>query len=370
MRKTKIITLFLLFILLSSTITVANAFSVNELKIEVQENGDAFASVKYSLSWWESFLLWISGIFGKEGEQIEGIIEKQLGRDISSFKIEKDGTASFIIDEYTGTVDREEGTWYWTKFYLSDAACEKINLGEVFVIFPDGFIYEFDGKLPNVKHLEDGELAKLYKLYLEAKYAKEIYKAIAPLYFQNGYCMKGSGKFLEKIYLELGQSIATSPIPYSEFADLINLAKDIKGTMAQYHETLDYMAEICILAGERFSPEFRSSYLPTIGWDIKDMVELKEEEINLIYSITSDPEKSDELRESLIEKLIENLEKQKEEIVLIKGSAYDIYISETDSPGVKKAKEYINGILKNARDLANTDLKYVEQGLITPKEEK
>jgi CHASE3 domain sensor protein len=37
MRKTKIITLFLLFILLSSTITVASAFSVNELKIEVQD---------------------------------------------------------------------------------------------------------------------------------------------------------------------------------------------------------------------------------------------------------------------------------------------------------------------------------------------
>ena len=363
MIKTKIITLFLALILLSSTITAASAFSVNELKIEVQENGDAFTSSKYSLSWWESFLLWISGIFGKGGEQIEGIIENQLGREISSFKIEKDGTVSFVIEDYTGTVEREEGTWYWTKFYLREDACEKINLGAVFVIFPDGFIYEFDGKLPNIKHLEDENLAKLY---LEAKYTKGIYKAIAPLYFQNGYCMKGSGKFLEKIYLELGKSIVTSPIPYSEFADLINLAKDIKGTMEQYHETLDYMAEICKLAGERFSPEVRSSYLPTIGWDIKDMVELKEEEVNLIYSITSDPEKSDELRDSLIE----NLEKQKEKIVLIKGSAYDIYVSETDSPGIKKAKEYINGILKNARDMANTDLKYVEQGLITLKEEK
>ena len=175
MRKTKIITLFLLFILLSSTITVASAFSVNELKIEVQENGDAITSAKYSLSWWETFLLWIRGIFGEEGKQIESIIENQLGRDVSSFKIEKDGTASFVINDYTGTVDREDGIWYYTKFYLSDAACKEINLCTVFVIFPDGFIYRFDRELPNVKHLEDENLATLY---LEAKITKGIYEAI------------------------------------------------------------------------------------------------------------------------------------------------------------------------------------------------
>ena len=344
--------------------------AINSLRIEVQKDGDADFSAQYSLSRWEQFYLWIKGALGDRDatkNHIESKIESNLERGVESLEISEDGRASFVLKDYVGKVERNEGTWYWTKIYLSEDACEKINLGTVSVIFPDGFIYEFDGKLPNIKHLGDKNLAKLY---LEAKYTKEIYKNIKPLYFQNGYCMKGSGKFLEKIYLELGKSIVASPIPYSEFADLINLAKDIKGTMEQYHETLDYMVEICELSGERFSPEVRSSYLPTIGWDIKDMVELKEEEINLIYSITTDPEKNDELRKSLIEKLIENLEKQKEKIVLIKGSAYDIYISETDSSGVKKAKEYINGIFKNARDLANTDLKYVGQCLTTLKEEK
>ncbi len=50
MIKTKIITLFLIFILHSSTISAASAFSVEELKIEVQENGDNKVFGEYWLS--------------------------------------------------------------------------------------------------------------------------------------------------------------------------------------------------------------------------------------------------------------------------------------------------------------------------------
>ncbi len=361
MIKTKLITLFLVFIFLSSTITAANTFSVNELKIEVQENGDAFTSVKYSLSWWESFLLWISGIFGKGGEQIEGIIENQLGREISSFKIEKDGTASFIIDEYTGTVDREYGIWYYTKFYLSEDACEKINLGEVFVIFPDGFIYEFDGKLPNIKHLEDENLAKLY---LEAKITKGIYEAIYCQY-EESQIGKAAGDFIAKIDMEFINMIATSPIPYSEFGSLVSLAKDFKTDMGEYNKILDNT-----MAASHAWGEIRGH---KIGFsnNVKNMAELKEEEISLIYSIISNDEISYESRESLKQKLIDNLESQKELIPKMKGSAFDVVsISETDSSNVKEIKEYFSKILKNTRKLADTDLKYVEQGLAILKEEK
>ena len=360
MRKTKIITLFLLFILLSSTITAANAFSVNELKIEVQENGDAFTSVKYSLSWWESFLLWVSGIFGEEGKQIEDIIENQLGRDISSFKIEKDGTASFVINDYTGTVDREEGTWYWTKFYLSEDACEKIDLCKVFVIFPDGFIYVFDGKLPNIKHLEDENLAKLY---LEAKITKGIYEAIYCQY-EESQIGKAAGDFIAKIDMEFINMIATSPIPYSEFLSLINLANDFKTDMEEYNKILDNMMAVSYAWGEILGHRIGFSN------DVKNMAELKEEEISLIYSITSDDEMSYESRESLKQKLIDNLESQKELIPKIKGSAFDVSVSGTDSQDVKEIKEYFNEIFKNTRKLADTDLKYVEQGLAILKEEK
>ena len=360
MRKTKIITLFLVFIFLSSTITAANAFSVNELKIEVQENEDAFTSVKYSLSWWESFLLWISGIFGKEGEQIEGIIEDQLGREISSFKIEKDGTASFVINDYTGTVDREEGTWYGTKFYLSKDACEKIDLGAVFVIFPDGFIYEFDGKLPNIKHLEDENLAKLY---LEAKITKGIYEAISCQY-EESQIGKATGDFIAKIDMVLINMIATSPIPYSEFLSLINLAKDFKTDMEEGHKILDNMMAVSYTWGEILGQRIGFSS------DVKNMAELKEEEISLIYSITSNDEISYESRESLKQELIDNLEIQKELIVKIKGSAFDIGVSETDPPNVKEIKQYFNEIFRNTRKLADTDLKYVEQGLTALKKGK
>jgi hypothetical protein len=360
MIKTKITTLFLVFIFLSSTVTVTNAFSVNELKIEVQENGDAFTSVKYSLSWLESFLLWVSGIFGKEREQIEDSIENLLGKEISAFKIEKDGTASFIIDDYTGTVDREEGTWYWTKFYLKDEDCEKINLGTVYVIFPDGFIYEFDGKLPNIKHLEDENLAKLY---LEAKSTKGIYEAIYCQY-EESQIGKAAGDFIAKIDMEFINMIATSPIPHSEFGSLINLANDFKTDMEEYNKILDNMMAVSYAWGEIIGHRIGFSN------DVKNMAELKEEEISLIYSITSDDEMSYESRESPKQELIDNLERQKELIPKIKGSAFDVSVSKTDSQDVKEIKEYFNEIFKNTRKLADSDLKYVEQGLAILKEEK
>jgi len=360
MIKIKIITLFLVFIFLSSTITATNAFSVNELKIEVQENGDAFTSVKYSLSWWESFLLWISGIFGKGGEQIEGIIENQLGREISSFKMEKNGKAFFIIEDYIGTVEREEGTWYYTKFYLSEDACERINLGAVFVIFPDGFIYEFDGELPNIKHLEDENLATLY---LEAKITKGIYEAIYCQY-EESQIGKAAGDFIAKIDMEFINMIATSPIPYSEFLSLINLAKDFKTDMEEYNKILDNMMAVSYTWGEILGQRIGFSN------DVKNMAELKEEEISLIYSITSNDEIRYESRESSKQELIDNLESQRELIVKIKGSAFDVSVSGTDSSNVKEIKGYFNEIFKNTRKLADTDLKYVEQGLITLKEEK
>ncbi len=104
--------------------------------------------------------------------------------------------------------------------------------------------------------------------------------------------------------------------------------------------------------------------------DLKNMVALKEEEINLIYSITSDDEMSYESRESLKLKLIDNLESQKELIPKIRGSAFDVSVSETDSPNVKEIREYFNEIFRNTRKLADTDLEYVEEGLITLREEK
>jgi len=361
MRKIKIITFLLLLVLFSSIITTASAFSVNELKIEVQKDGDAIISSKYSLSWWESFLLWVSGIFGEEGKQIEDIIENQLGRDVSSFKIEKDGTASFIIDEYSGTVDREEGTWYWTKFYLSGDACEKINLGEVFVIFPDGFIYVFDGKLPNIKHLEDENLAKLY---LEAKSTKGIYEAINCQY-EASQIGKAAGDFITKIDMTLINMIATSPIPYSEFGSLVSLAKDFKTDMGEYNKILDNARAASHAWGEIRGHKIGFSN------NVKNMAELKEEEISLIYSIISNDEISYESRESLKQKLIDNLESQKELIPKMKGPAYDVVsISGTDSSNVKEIKEYFSKILKNTRKLADTDLKYVEQGLTALKKGK
>ncbi len=51
-------------------------------------------------------------------------------------------------------------------------------------------------------------------------------------------------------------------------------------------------------------------------------------------------------------------------------TAFDAGVSETDSPNVKELKEYFNEIFRNTRQLADTDLEYVEEALITLREEK
>jgi hypothetical protein len=213
--------------------------------------------------------------------------------------------------------------------------------------------------LPNIKHLEDENLATLY---LEAKITKGIYEAIYCQY-EESQIGKAAGDFITKIDMTLINMIATSPIPYSEFGSLVSLAKDFKTDMGEYNKILDNMMAASYTWGEILGHKIGFSN------DVKNMAELKEEEINLIYSITSNDEISYESRESLKQELIDNLEIQKGVIVKIKGSASDVSISGTDPLNVKEIKEYFNEIFKNTRKLADTDLKYVEQGLTTLKGE-
>jgi len=356
MNGKQVIVALVIFSLLS--VSPANAFSVNSLKIEVQDNGDAAISAKYSLSWWESFILWISGIFGKGGEQIEGVIEDQLGRKVSSFKLEKDGIASFIIEDYIGTVDREEGTWYWTKFYLSEDACEKINLGTVSVTFPDGFIYEFDGELPNIKHLKNGDFAELY---LEARYRNEVYNRMAPLYFHSTYQKEMVDIFTKAMMwegFEIGIQVISTYIPAGEFV-VVKGIMDITASSKLKEKEDDFAKQLAessvrsvqmsLLNNAKLYPYFQN------------MSKLTEEECNLIKSLVSNPNGYNQKLNSLEE----NLEEQKEELKALQDRVdYSIkYL------GIS-AGDYGKSLFEYARDLAEVDLKHVDQALDILKEEK
>lgn len=349
LKWTKVaVAICLVFILLSSLISTACAFSVNSLEIEVQKNGDAITSSKYSLSLWESFLLWIRGIFGEEGKQIEGIIENQLGREISSFKMEKDGTVSFIIDNYTGTVDREEGTWYWTKFYLSEDACKKINLGTVSVTFPDGFFYEFDRKLPNIKHLENEDFAELY---LEARYRNEVYNRMAPLYFASTYQKEMSNIFSQAMMWEgfkIGIQVISAYIP----AGKLVIVEEIMSMTASSKLSME---------AESYAKQLAESQIRWImlqplnnaklGVYMNDMSKLTEDESDLISSLVSNPEEYDKN----LKRLKENYVKQKDKIKDLKEEADYCYQYYGITCG-----EYGKNLFEYARDLADVDSKHVD----------
>lgn len=343
--KQAIVITLIFFLLLS--VTPTSAFSVNSLKIEVQENGDNKVFGEYSLSWSDHLYLWIMGLLGDKKEKlIESKIEEKMDMELTSFRL-KDDHATFSIKDYSGKVNRKDGTWYYTIDGLNEDACGKINIKKIFVIFPDGCILEFDKKLPaNLRHLEDENLAMLY---VEAKVTKGIYETIKPLYsdIRSGI---GAGPFLEKINVKLLKIVVTSPIPYSYLTELEYYANFEKHA-GEFYTALDYMAK----HGERWAKE-----IYPVGQHIDKMVELKEEEINLIHSMTSDYEVSSENRESLRQSLIDNLEEQRQLLVCIKSMTKEKTIYETDSPEDKEITRKFNDVLKVGRKVVSTSYDVVD----------
>jgi hypothetical protein len=145
-----------------------------------------------------------------------------------------------------------------------------------------------------------------YKLYVEAKSTKGIYEAIELLYSN---VLGGAGHFLEKIDVKLIELVVTSHIPYSYLTELEYYANFEKNAGGLY-TALEYIP--------KHSKRWAGEIYP-VGRHIGEMVELKEVEVNLIHSMTSDYEMSSENRESLKQELIDNLEEQRQLLVCIKS---------------------------------------------------
>lgn len=354
MNSKQVVVALIIFLLLS--VTPTSAFSVNELKIEVQENGDNKVFGEYSLTWSDHLYLWIMGLLGDKKEKlIESKIEEKIDMKLTSFRL-KDDHATFSIKDYSGKVNRKDGTWYYTIDGWNENVFSAADIKTVFVIFPDGYILEFDKKLPaNLRHLEDENLAMLY---VEAKVTKGIYESIKPLYCNLD--LSGAGPFWEKINVKLIELVVTSPIPYSYLTELEYYANFEKHAEGLY-TALDYMAK----HGERWAKE-----IYPVGQHIDKMVELKEEEINLIHSMTSDYEMSSEKRELLRQSLIDNLEEQRQLLVCIKSMTKEKTIYETDSPEDKEITRKFNEVLKVGRKVASTSYDVVDDGLNNLKEEE
>lgn len=331
----------------------ASAYSV-EVRIEIQENGDNKVFGEYSLSWSEQLGLWTMGLLGDGREKlIESWIEEELVIEITSFRLE-DGYATFSIENYSGKVNRKDDTWYYTRDGLNEDACRKINIKKIFVIFPDGCILEFDKKLPaELRHLDDENLAMLY---VEAKSTKGIYEAIKPLYSN---VLGGAGPFLEKIEVKLIYLAVPDPSPYSYLKELEYYA-NFEEYARELYASLDYTMK----HSERWATE-----IYPVGQNIGKMVELKEEEIDLIYSMTSEYEMSSERRESLRQSLIDNLKEQRQSLNIIKSFTKERPIYETHSSEDKEITRKFNEVLKVGRKVASTSCKVVDDGLDNLKKE-
>ena len=331
----------------------ASAYSV-ESRIEIQENGDNIVFGEYSLSWSDQLCLWMMGLLGDKREKlVESWIEEKLEIEITYFRLEDD-YVTFSIENYSGKENRKDDTWYYTIDGLNEDTCREINIKKIFVIFPDGCILEFDKKLPaNLRHLDDRNLAMLY---VEAKSTKGIYEAIKPLYSN---VIGGAEPFVEKVDVKLIRLITTDFIPYSYLTELKYYANFEKNAEELY-TSLDYMMK----HSERWATE-----IYPVGQHIDKMVELKEEEIDLIHSMTSEYEMSSEKRESLRQSLIDNLKEQRQRLSSIKSLTKGRPIYETDSPEDKEITRKFNEVLKVGGKVASISYNVIDGGLDNLKEE-
>jgi len=349
MNNKQVTVALVIFLLLS--VSPANAFSVNSLKIEVQENGDANCYAKYALSWLEKIQIWAVGVLGDKDStknHIESKIESNLEREVESLRISESGDASFILKDYVGKVDRKEGTWYWTKIWVDKSNCSKINLGSVEMIFPDGFIYRFDGELPNIKHLENEDFAELY---LEARYQNEVYNRMAPLYFASTYQKEMSNIFSQAMMWEgfkIGIRVISAYIPAGKFViveEIMSMTTSSKLSM----EADSYAKQLT-------ESQIRWIMLQPLnnaklGVYMNDMGKLTEEEFALISSLVSNPEEYDKN----LKRLKENYVKQKGKIKDLKEEADYCYQYYGITCG-----EYGKNLFEYARDLADVDSKHVD----------
>jgi hypothetical protein len=84
MNGKQVIVALVIFLLVS--VIPANAFSVNSLKIEVQENGDNKVYGEYSLSLSDHLYLWMKGLLGDKKEKlIESKIEETFDMELTFF---------------------------------------------------------------------------------------------------------------------------------------------------------------------------------------------------------------------------------------------------------------------------------------------
>ena len=339
-RKITLLLLILLFLL-----PTVNAFSIDELTIQVQANGDAKVTAKYSLTWWESILIWFYGIFGKKGEKLKSYIENALGREICDFNMNGD-TVTFTVKDYVG----KSGSWYWTKLYLTDETCKRINLKKVYVVFPDGFIYEFNGCLPNIWHLDDQKLAKSY---VEAKALKLTYENVWILYSADYYWNSTWDEiysFASSVGKTIGESIVSSILlsPLGKYT----LILDIKGIADTLNDTKTWRM-----------PAVRTASLTVVGTlnldeNFKEMYKLKEREVDLIYNIVSNPK--DNQKE--ISKLIDNLKKQKVVLSYIeeKNKDWSVVIDSAYSASMDEGvKDYLTHLQNIAIKLHEIDARHV-----------
>lgn len=302
MRRSILIVLIGFLVSLTFLTSPAGAASVDKAVIKVQGD-DAEVQLSYSLSWWEKIRYGLPIIGGGEKQMAKDLADRlqdSIETPVFLKKVDTErDTATVHVEKYvTDRTPRREGIWY-TTFGLDQKLCNAINLENVYVKFPDGFIYTYQGELPPITHLKNEKLAKMY---WDARFRHKTYERFKNLYDPVFYREKGlqeikqfSTDVMWELTKEATGSIATAgwiPIPYKSITDIT----DVKGVQDAFN-SFNYEEGA-------FPPLTVSETEITISMlDLKtpfsNLESLTEKETTLIKKTVSEPNQYDKNTEKL-----------------------------------------------------------------------
>lgn len=288
----------------------AAAFSIDSVKITIDGADSKSANIDfhYSLGWWESiYYRYLAGISGGEQKLMESEFSKILGTkvEVTELNTDSNDVKLRVLDFIANKVDFKDS--YWISYAGLIPTGDSFTIKNVAVIYPDGYIKTYNGKISSDVHFVND---KLSSYYYRSQYYQTLYENSYGVYDGNNYQLRkiltlvgdmisrtGYYDYIINLGLDwivegvdmpeklqwmqslnsLKESIdtITTGDPYKNLADMNN--KELMKTVATDSTLIGYMSGGDIDGTHK-----------KIADDMKKMSDLKSEEVTLLEKLVSE----------------------------------------------------------------------------------
>lgn len=363
-------------------VSPVSALSLDSVSLIIYDDGSANIYSRYDLSLKERILFqWLAFIFGDEEQLIKSKISELYGDNVEIDKLDKKSNkiTLSVSDFINERKDFKDG--YWMNYIGIAPEGNSFIIEDVRIIFPDGYVRTYNGKIPSDVHFVNNKLTSYYYL---SQYYQTMYEKNYGVYDPNNYkfdktryivggMITGTG-FYEFVITAGVKSIAVSSLPTNLQA--ISTLKDAIETITtgepytkleslKKAKLMEKVVSESALVGYMSSDD-KDGTRKKIAGNMKKMSELKTEEIMLLKKLLSETEEWDKN----LDLLITNLNAQKNTLNELDGDANkmvnavqytkenNFFISVSED-GVS----YLESISRLSQQISENDLKNVNTEL-------